>query len=179
MLPATDDPLRTEVVTADGGRLAFQEYFVLRGHRDEVTEVHYAGAETSVPAPGVLEAIGSADLVVIAPSNPPLSVWPILAVPGIRAAVARAKVAAVSPLFGGRALKGPADRVMAGLGLPAGNAGIVAAYRGLLDVLVVDSADADDTKALSGDGLRVVAADTRIGTPDSAARFAAWLLEAA
>jgi len=178
LLPVTDDRLRTTIDTAGGERLSFQDYFVLRGHRDTVAAVHYDDAADARPAPGVIEAIESADLVVIAPSNPPLSIWPILAVPGIREAVAGARVAAVSPLFGGKALKGPADRVMATLGLPAGNAGVLAAYEGLLDLLVVDTGDADD-EALSTAGTRIVAADTRITDPDAAARFAAWMLEEA
>ncbi len=178
LLPATDDRLRTTIDTAAGERLSFQEYFVLRGHRDEVRAVHYEGAADARPAPGVLEAIGEADLVVIAPSNPPLSIWPILAIPGVREAVASARVAAVSPLFGGAALKGPADRVMAALGLPPGNAGVLAAYEGLLDLLVVDRGDAAD-EALSTAATRVVTADTRIADPAAAAGFAAWLLEVA
>jgi LPPG:FO 2-phospho-L-lactate transferase len=178
ILPATDDRLRTRVRTADGTWLPFQEYFVLRGHRDPVVEVAYDGADEAVPAPGVVEAIGTADLVVVAPSNPPLSIWPILAVPGVREAVARRPAVAVSPLFGGKPLKGPADRVMAGLGLPPGNAGVLAAYPGLLDTLVVDRDDAADVDALASPHLRVLAADTRITEPAAAARFASWLLEA-
>ncbi|MBU1493967.1 MAG: 2-phospho-L-lactate transferase [Actinobacteria bacterium] len=178
LLPVTDDRLRTVVDTTTGERLSFQDYFVLRGHRDQVAALHYRGAAEAAPAPGVMSAITGADLVVIAPSNPPLSIWPILAVAGIRKAVSDARVAAVSPLFGGRALKGPADRVMAALGLPPGNAGVLAAYEGLLDLLVVDRQDADDI-ALSTPETRVVAADTRIGDPAAAARFAAWLVEEA
>lgn len=177
VLPATDDRLRTVITTASGERLPFQEYFVLRRHRDEVAAVHYEGAAGAEPAPGVVEAIEGADLVVIAPSNPPLSIWPILAVPGIRDAVAGATVAAVSPLFGGKALKGPADRVMASLGLPPGTDGVLAAYEGLLDLLVVDEADGDD--AGTHGAVRVVAADTRIADPADAARLAAFVLEEA
>ncbi len=178
LLPVTDDRLRTTIDTTGGERLSFQDYFVLRGHRDEVAAVGYEGAADTDPAPGVIEAIESADLVVIAPSNPPLSIWPILAVPGIREAVAGARVAAVSPLFGGKALKGPADRVMATLGLPAGNAGVLAAYEGLLDLLVVDTGDAGD-QALQTQNTRVVATGTRIADPGAAARFSGWLLEEA
>jgi LPPG:FO 2-phospho-L-lactate transferase len=178
LLPATDDRSRTVIDTAEGEQLAFQEYFVLRQHRDEVAAVSYEGADASAPAPGVIEAIASADLVVIAPSNPPLSIWPILAVPGIRAAVRDARVAAVSPLFGGKALTGPADRVMAALGLPSGNAGVLAAYEGLLALLVVDSSDRAD-ESLSTAETRVVSADTRISEPVAATRFAEWLIEEA
>jgi len=178
LLPVTDDRLRTTIDITTGERLSFQEYFVLRGHRDEVEAVHYEGAEAATPAPGVIEAITGADLVIIAPSNPPLSIWPILAVPDVRDAVAGARVAAVSPLFGGLALKGPADRVMATLGLPPGNEGVLAAYDGLLDLLVVDQQDSRDI-GLSTPGTRVVVADTRIAEPAAAARFATWLIEEA
>jgi LPPG:FO 2-phospho-L-lactate transferase len=175
ILPATDDPLRTEVRIASGEWLRFQEYFVLRAHRDEVTEVRFAGAPDAVAGPGVVDAITGAGVVVVAPSNPPLSVWPILAVPGITEAVASAnRVIAVSPLFGGKALKGPADRVMAGLGLPPGNAGVLAAYRGLLTDLVVDEGDRNDATL---PGVRVHVADTLITDPERATSFARWLLE--
>lgn len=178
VLPATDDRLRTEVVVAGGERLAFQEYFVIRGHRDEVTGVEFAGAGTAAAAPGVVAAIERADLVVIAPSNPPLSVWPILAVEEIRDAVAvHDRVAAISPLFGGKALKGPADRVLRSLGFPEGNTGVVAAYDGLLSDLVVDKGDAPDVPLLAGRRLTVHALDTRIAEPEAGKRFATTLLE--
>jgi LPPG:FO 2-phospho-L-lactate transferase len=175
LLPATDDPVPTQVRTGGGEWLAFQDYFVLRGQRDEVAEIRFGGAAAARPAPGVLEALATAARVVIAPSNPPLSIWPILAVPGIREAVSAARVIAVSPLFGGKALKGPADRVMAALGLPPGNAGVLAAYQGLLTDLVVDSADSADAESLGG-AVRLHAADTRIAAPEAAARFARWLV---
>jgi LPPG:FO 2-phospho-L-lactate transferase len=176
VLPATDDPLRTRLFTVDGEWLAFQEYFVIRRHRDEIVKLEYEGAATAAPSPGVLGAITGADAVIIAPSNPPLSIHPILAVPGIREAVAEAnRVTAVSPLFGGRALKGPADRVMASLGLPPGTAGVLTAYDGLIDTLVVDDDDAGDV-ALT-DEVAIVPTNTRIAEPDAAGRFATWLLD--
>lgn len=179
LLPATNDRLATEIATDSGERLSFQEYFVERGHRDRVAALRFRGAERARAAPGVTEAIGSARLVVIGPSNPPLSIWPILAVGDISRALAGAeRVAAVSPLFGGRALKGPAHRVMASLGLPEGNRGVAAAYRDFLTDLVIDSGDAADAPALSDEGVRVRAADTRIAEPEAAAAFARWLLDA-
>lgn len=179
LLPATNDPLATEITTDSGERLSFQEYFVERGHRDRVSSLRFRGAERARAAPGVTEAIGSARLVVIGPSNPPLSIWPILAVEEISRALAGAeKVAAVSPLFGGRALKGPADRVMASLGLPEGNRGVAAAYRDFLTDLVIDSGDAADLPALADLGVRARAADTRIAGPEAAAAFARRLLDA-
>lgn len=161
VVPATDDTLRTEVKVEGDGWLSFQEYFVLRGHRDEVKELRYAGSASARPAPGVLDDIVSADVVVVGPSNPPLSVWPILAVEEIRQAIiGHNRVMAVSPLFGGKAVKGPADRVMASLGLAAGNAGVIEAYAGVIDTLVIDNQDADDTTHL--DVVDVMITDTRI-----------------
>jgi LPPG:FO 2-phospho-L-lactate transferase len=175
VLPASDDTVRTKVRTAAGDWLGFQEYFVLRGNRDEVAEIDFEGAEHAKPAPGAVEAIEEADLVVIAPSNPPLSIWPILAIREIHDAVLAApRVMAVSPLFGGKALKGPADRVMASLGLPAGTAGVLTAYRALLSDLIVDQGDADE-EVESGE-VKIHALDTHIADRDAAARFAAEVL---
>jgi len=174
VLPATDDVLRTEVRLSDGWT-SFQDYFVIRGNRDRVLEIRYRGSESATPAPGVLEAIQSSDLVVIAPSNPPLSIWPILAIPPMRQAVAsHDRVVAVSPLFGGRALKGPADRVMASLGLPPGNRGVVEAYRGLIGTLVIDRQDSDDAGLLKE--VEVIVTDTRIGDVVAARRLASELI---
>jgi LPPG:FO 2-phospho-L-lactate transferase len=175
VLPATDDRLRTRIRATTGEWMSFQEYFVLRGQRDEVAEVIFDGADNAHPAPNVLDAISGADLVVVAPSNPILSVWPILAVGEIAEAVGEARrVVAVSPLFGGKALKGPADRVMASLGLQPGTAGILETYRGLLTDLVVDIGDAEDA-GLSED-VRIHALDTRIAESEAAARFASEVL---
>ena len=144
ILPATDERLRTWIDTP-AGSFSFQEWFVARGHRDEVDGVRFEGpAEgTARPAPGVLEALAGADAIVIAPSNPYVSIWPILAVEEIRAALVARRVPciAVSPLVGGRAVKGPADRMltrMAGGTTPAHVAGC---YAGLIDALVVDESD--------------------------------------
>jgi LPPG:FO 2-phospho-L-lactate transferase len=165
VLPATDDRLRT-VLRLASGWVSFQEYFVDRGHADEVLEIRFDGAESSTPAPGVLEAIRDSDRVVIGPSNPPLSIWPILAVPGIREAVlAHESVLAVSPLIGGKTVKGPADRVLTSLGLPPGNAGVATAYRGLIDTLVVDSGDLEESRPL--EGVEVLGTDTLIVDPSA------------
>jgi len=178
VLPATDDPVRTVITTTSGERLAFQEYFVTRGHRDEVAGVVYRGAENARPAPGVIDAIAAADLIVIAPSNPPLSIHPTLAVPGIREAIAaKERVVAISPLFGGRALKGPADRVLASLGYPPGNAGVLASYDGLITDFVVDDGDAADADAPVGP-VRIHVTRTLLGTPSDARRFGTWFVEA-
>jgi LPPG:FO 2-phospho-L-lactate transferase len=140
LLPASDEPVRTKIQTREG-ELDFQEWFVARGHRDEVTGVRYEGAEAARPAPGVLEAIDSAELAVIAPSNPFVSIEPILAVPGIREAVAAKRVAAVSPLVGGKAFRGPLAEMMASLGHEPSPAGVAKLYGGLLDVFVVAPGD--------------------------------------
>lgn len=177
LLPATDDLLRTEIRVEDGW-ISFQEYFVHRGHRDPIIEVRFRGAAEARPAPGVITAIDEADAVVIGPSNPVLSVWPILAVPGVADALDRHdSVVAVSPLFSGRSLKGPAHEVMKSLGLPSGNAGLVAAYEGLISDLVVDTEDAPDRARLSGADLRVHVASTRVVDPRAGKEFGTWLLD--
>lgn len=174
VLPATDDRLRTKVRIGDEW-LLFQEYFVLRGNRDEVLELEFDGADEAKPAPGVIEAIAAADLVIIAPSNPPLSIWPILAIREIHDTVLAApRVVAVSPLFGGKALKGPADRVMSSLGLPPGTTGVLTAYRALLSDLIIDQGDAEEE--IDSGEVKIHAMDTRIADPDAAARFAAEVL---
>jgi LPPG:FO 2-phospho-L-lactate transferase len=176
IVPATDDPVRTEIHVVDEGWIAFQTYFVDRQHRSPVDDVRYSGAFSASPAPGVLESLAEADVVMIGPSNPPLSIWPILAIDGIADAVAASpRVVAVSPLFGGRPLKGPADVVMEGLGLPPGSAGVVAAYEGLLTELVVDTTDVSDT-SLGFEGIEIRALPTRISSPEDAAALAAKLL---
>jgi LPPG:FO 2-phospho-L-lactate transferase len=143
LLPATDDPLRTDVVTP-GGTFAFQDWFVARQHVDEVDELLYDGADAAAPAPGVLEAIAVADAIVLAPSNPYVSLGPILAVPAIRDAIAgrRVRSVAVSPLIGGRSVKGPLDRMLSRMAGGTTPAHVAGCYPGLLDALVIDSADA-------------------------------------
>ena len=178
LLPASDDSVRTEVLTPDDEWLSFREYFVHRAHEDDVIDIRFAGADRAVPAPGVLEAIANADAVIVGPSNPPLSIWPILAIPGIASAVAdRPRVVGVSPLIGGKALKGPADRVLRSLGLPPGNEGVLAAYDGVVNELVIDQQDATDRGALTALGARVHVRNTRLATMESSVSFAEWLIE--
>lgn len=140
ILPATDDRLRTWIETP-AGSFPFQEWFVARGHRDEVDGVRFEGEAR--PAPGVLDAIDGADAIVIAPSNPYVSIWPILAVAEIRAALAARRVPciAVSPLVGGRAVKGPADRMLARMAGGTTPEHVAGCYEGLIDALVVDESD--------------------------------------
>jgi LPPG:FO 2-phospho-L-lactate transferase len=149
ILPATDDPLRTSLDTP-AGTFPFQEWFVARGHRDEVDSLRFEGAATARPAPGTLEALGAADLILVAPSNPYVSIHPILAVEALRDALARRRVpcVAVSPLIGGRAVKGPADRMLKRLARGTSPRHVAGCYAGLIDALVVDEADADDVDGL-------------------------------
>ena len=143
LLPASDDPVRT-FLTTPAGELDFQTWFVARGHRDEVTAVRYEGAEAARPAPGVVEAIGGAEVVFIAPSNPFVSIRPILAVPGVVGALAEKRVVAISPLVGGRALRGPLVEMMASLGHDPGVSGLAVLYDGIATDVVVDPADAQE-----------------------------------
>jgi LPPG:FO 2-phospho-L-lactate transferase len=142
ILPATDSPLRTWLDTP-AGLFAFQEWFVARRHQDEVDVVHYEGAAEARAAPGVLEALALADAILIAPSNPYLSIGPILAVGEIRGALERRRVrcVAVSPLIGGRAVKGPADGMLARLAGGTTPAHVASCYAGLIDALVLDESD--------------------------------------
>jgi LPPG:FO 2-phospho-L-lactate transferase len=161
LLPMSDDRVRT-VVTTDDGELSFQEYFVRRRWQDEVRGLRFDGAEASRPAPGVLEAIAEAEAVIVAPSNPLVSIGPLLAVPGVREALVAtaAPVVAISPIVGGRALKGPADRMLAALGHESSAAGVARLYADFLDVLVLDREDADLAAEVEALGVRAVAADT-------------------
>ena len=177
VLPVTNDRAETRVKTEDGW-LGFQDYFVMRGHRDEVLDVQFEGAAAADPCPGVLEAIRAADAVVIGPSNPPLSIWPILAVAKVSDAISQARrVVAVSPLINGRPIKGPADRVLLSLGFSPGNAGVLEAYHDLVDDLVIDTQDGHERSRLTERGVSVHVGSTRIAEPESAATFARWMLE--
>jgi LPPG:FO 2-phospho-L-lactate transferase len=177
LLPATDDPLRTFVETP-AGTFPFQTWFVARGHRDEVDAVHYAGAPEAVPAPGVVEALDGADVIVLAPSNPYVSLGPILAVAAIREAIERRRVpcVAVSPLVGGRAVKGPADRMLARLAGGTTPAHVASCYEGLIDALVFDERDAP---AELPAGVRPVVTQTLMTDLEAARRLAAAALDVA
>jgi LPPG:FO 2-phospho-L-lactate transferase len=177
LLPATDDPLRTFIETAVG-TFPFQTWFVARGHRDEVDAVHYAGSPDARPAPGVLESLVAADVILIAPSNPYVSIGPILAVAEIRAALEQRTVpcVAVSPLIGGRAVKGPADRMLQRLAGGTTATHVASCYAGLIDALVIDEADAP---ADLGRDVRSVATHTLMTDAEAARRLAATTLDAA
>jgi LPPG:FO 2-phospho-L-lactate transferase len=178
IVPATDDLLRTWIET-EAGTFSLEEWFVARGHRDEVDGVRVEGAEAARPAPGVLEAIAAAELILVAPSNPFVSIGPILAVAEIRAALARRRVpaVAVSPLIGGRAVKGPADAMLARLAGGTTPAHVAGCYSGLIDTLVVDEADADAVADLGG--VRPVVTRTLMRDEDARRRLMESVLEAA
>jgi len=177
LLPATDDPLRTFVETP-ASTFAFQTWFVARGHRDEVDAVHYAGAPEARPAPGVVEVIDEGDVLVITPSNPYVSIGPILAVDAIRSALERRRVpcVAVSPLIGGRAVKGPADRMLARMAGGTSPASLASCYEGLIDALVIDEADAPDALPAS---VRPVVTKTLMHDAEARRRLAQDVLDAA
>jgi LPPG:FO 2-phospho-L-lactate transferase len=179
LLPATDDRLRTWLDTPSGA-FPFQQWFVARGHRDPVDRVRFDGAAAARPAPGVLEALHDADVIVIAPSNPYVSIGPILAVERIRSALERrrAPAIAVSPLIGGRAVKGPAAAMLARLEGGTSAAHVARCYSGLIDALVFDEADADDADAVSEQGVRPIVARTLMSDADARRRLAETALDA-
>jgi len=171
LLPMSDQPVRTRVVTTEGPRL-FQEYFVRDRAVGDVVRVEYDGAPAARPAPGVREAITGADLVVVCPSNPVTSIGPILAVPGIAEALAStpAPVVGVSPIIGGAPVSGPAGRLMQARGLEVSPLGVAAAYAPWLRTLLIDDQDRALTDALATRGVRAVVTDVMM--PDHARELA-------
>jgi LPPG:FO 2-phospho-L-lactate transferase len=178
LLPVSDDPVRTMVTVEDEGEIGFQEYFVRRQHDVAATAVRFAGAAEARPAPGVLEALASSERVVIAPSNPIVSIDPVLAVPGVSDAVMarREDVVAVSPIIAGAALKGPADRLLRELGHESSVVGVARLSAPLAAVLVVDEADAGSAAAVEAEGLRCVVAPTIMSGPAEATALAEVVL---
>ncbi len=178
ILPVTNDRLRTMVTTAKHGEISFQEYFVGLAHDVPVTSVRFDGAATAEPAPGVLAAIEEAERVIIAPSNPAVSIDPLLAVPAVADALRarRESVIAVSPIIAGRALKGPADRLLVELGREASVVGVAQWYRDVVGTLVVDNADESSAEAIEQLGIRAVATETVMSTPEVAAELGRTLL---
>jgi LPPG:FO 2-phospho-L-lactate transferase len=161
IVPMSDDPVRTMVETA-AGLLEFQDYFVRRRARDAVREVRFRGSGKAKPAAGVLNAIQHADALVFCPSNPIISIGPILAVPGIRQALERRRgpTVAISPIVGGRALKGPAAKMMRGLKMSASALGVARFYRGLVNIFVLDKEDATQAAKVESLGMRAIVTDT-------------------
>jgi len=181
LLPMSDDPVRTRLRLAGAGEVAFQEYFVKLRHSVAVEAVRYAGADVARPAPGVLAAIETADVVVVAPSNPVVSIGPILAVPGIASALKarRESVVAVSPIVAGAALKGPADRLLVELGGEASAGGVARFLGEWVGTLVIDCADAETAGEVQAAGVRCVVAPTVMETPEIAAALTRTVLGAA
>lgn len=180
LLPMSDDPVRTRVCLAEGGEVEFQEYFVRLGHAVPVTAVRFEGAASAVPAPGVIEAIEKAATVVVAPSNPVVSLGPILALGPVAAALAarRASVVAVSPIVAGAALKGPADRLLAELGEEASALGVARRLAPFVGTLVVDEADAGLAGEIEAVGVRCLVTDTIMSSPGVAAGLCRVVLAA-
>jgi LPPG:FO 2-phospho-L-lactate transferase len=178
--PVTDDRLRTFVTIAGEGEVSFQEYFVGRQHSVAITGVRFDGADAARPAPGVLDAIATADSVIIAPSNPIVSIGPLLAVAGIRDALVavRDRCVAISPIVAGAALKGPAARMLAELGHEASVLGVARLYRDLAATLVVDTADADAAGVIEAAGMRALVTNTIMSDIDKAAALAKVVLAA-
>ena len=186
IIPSTDDPLRTMIRT-DEGVLDFQDFFVRRRTEGHTREVIFDGREKARPAPGVIEAIMEAQAVILTPSNPLVSIGPILSIAGIRDALrtTRAKVAAVSPIIGGKALKGPADRMLRDQGIEPSAAAIAKLYEDFLDILVIDNVDADlkaqiesDAGEAGGGGVEVTVTDTIMESMEKKAALARTVLKA-
>ena len=182
ILPMADEPVRTQVRT-DEGWLDFQTYFVGRHQAPEVRELRYDGLDAAQATPEVLDALAKADAIIVAPSNPFLSVAPILGVPGLRPAIDAARsrgvpIAAISGIIGGRALKGPADRILASLGHEATALGVARIYAPWVDLFVLDAVDEALAPAIRALGPDVLVTDTIMGDDAARARLAATVLEA-
>ena len=187
-MPVTDDVLRTRVTLADetvlgpaGTEVGFQDYFVRLRHDVAVRGVRFDGADRARPAPGVMESLDAADAIVVCPSNPVVSIGPLLAVSGVRQALVarRDRVVAVSPIVAGAALKGPADRLMAELGSDPSVVGVARLYAPWVGTLVVDTADAADVPAVEAEGVRCIVTETVMSTPRRARDLAQAVLDAA
>jgi LPPG:FO 2-phospho-L-lactate transferase len=179
LIPMTDDRLATMVTIAGGDEISFQEYFVGHHHSIAVESIRFDGAAEAVVAPGVIESLASAQRIVVAPSNPIVSIGPIRALGGINKMLAerRGDVVAISPIVAGAALKGPADRMLTELGHEASVVGVARLYASMCSTLVIDTADAHLTDAVKAEGLRCVVTETVMRTPDIAAALARTTLE--
>jgi LPPG:FO 2-phospho-L-lactate transferase len=183
LLPMADEPVRTEVRTDDGW-LEFQEYFVHRHQEPTIHEVRFRGIEDARPTPEVLAAVEAAEVIIIAPSNPLVSIGPILAVPGLRDALQAARrrgvaITAVSGIIGGKALKGPADRMLVSLGMESSALGVATTYRDLVDRFVIDAVDGAFTAPIEALGMTAHVTDTIMGDDAGRARLAGEVLAVA
>jgi LPPG:FO 2-phospho-L-lactate transferase len=174
LLPVTNYPVRTRLTVEGEGDIDFQDYFVARQHDVAINAVRFDGASDATPAPGVLEAISEASHIVIAPSNPIVSIGPLLAIPGIREALVqnRERVVAVSPIIGGLALKGPADRMLSELGHEPSALGVASLYQSFSSALLIDTADNHLSSKISSLGIRAVVANTVMSNISKAAQVA-------
>ena len=179
LLPMCDEPVMTMVDTP-AGQLQFQEYFVRRRHRDDVHAVSFRGIEQAAITPDVAHALANADAIIFCPSNPIVSIGPILAVPHLRNLLAdsRAVKIAVSPIVGGKALKGPAEQMLRGLGYDVSARGVASMYQGLVDTFVIDHADSEQQWEIALLGMRVLVTDTVMHTDDDRERLAREVLQA-
>jgi LPPG:FO 2-phospho-L-lactate transferase len=159
VLPMTDDQVRTLVLTAEG-EMSFQTYFVALGCEPAVRGFRFSGVETAHPAPGVLEALAQADVIVMCPSNPWVSLDPILALAGVRQAVGRGVAVAVSPIVGGQALKGPAAKMFREMGIEPSAQSVAAHFEGLIRGLVMDVEDAKQASAIKASGIQTLVTQT-------------------
>jgi LPPG:FO 2-phospho-L-lactate transferase len=175
VLPATDDSVQTWVYT-DVGELPFQEYFVHRQCQPKVTGFRFENVERAIPAPGVLEAIHNSDLILFCPSNPWVSIDPILALPGIKDELDGQPVVAVSPIIGGQAVKGPAAKMYAELGIEPTALSVARHYRSLLSGFVFDNIDRDQVDAVKETGFKSLVTDTIMKTAQDRARLAKEVL---
>jgi LPPG:FO 2-phospho-L-lactate transferase len=180
IMPMSDDPVPTYILT-DVGEMHFEEYFVRRRAQDAVLGVRYVGVEAARPAPGLLDLIATAEVILIAPSNPVVSVGPILAIPGVREAIiaSPAPVITVSPIVGGAPIKGPAAPLMRAVGLEVSAVGAAQAYAGLLDGIVIDQVDAHLAAQIEALGVRVAVTDTIMRGPVEKANLARVALQLA
>jgi LPPG:FO 2-phospho-L-lactate transferase len=180
LLPATDGRLRT-VIETDAGPIEFQDYFVKHQQRDEVRGLRFDGADSARPTAAAERALGETQLIVIGPSNPLVSIGPILAIPGYRQVLEATTVprVGVSGIVAGRAIRGPADRMLASLGHEATARGVAALYAGLVDRFVIDQADADLAPAIAGLGMEPIVLPTVMRSDTDRAQLARSLLELA
>ena len=180
LVPVTDDPLRTRLQLVGGPEVGFQEYFVRLHHDVAVSAVRFEGAEEARPGPGVLEALGTAEVIVVCPSNPVVSIGPLLAVPGMAQHLAglRERIVGVSPIIAGAALKGPADRLLREMGFESSVVGVARWYAPWVGTLVIDEADAALAGAVESEGVRCLVAPTIMSSVEHAATLSRVVLDA-
>mgnify|MGYP001387119952 FL=1 len=178
ILPVSDDPIKTFVTTSELGKIEFQEYFVRHKHNLKVKEIQFKGIESATPGPKVIDAITSASVIIIAPSNPIVSISPILSVPGVSEAIQqkRDSTVAVSGIINGKALKGPADRMLVDLGHEVSPLGIAKIYQDLTSKFVIDQADAEHIEAIQKLGLSCLATQTVIPESKESAKLCFTIL---